>query len=544
MKWFLVFLALVAGLSRDFVMFIIYDAAADIGTDSFYSFWLPIFVLALLLSVGSSFAYRVFVRIVVTRVANTIRQRLVRNLLRSHSQFLLIRGHGPMYQIMTTDVTIVSNFSGTILDTLPSIVFLVIALPQIYVMSPMAAVFGLVVMLGGIYAYYYQRKAVEQGANNIRLLEIKYFEHISDLINGFAELKLNAKRRDDFDDHVDETMEKQRDARIFVETRYSLGDVCVQLLKFSLFGAVLFAIPFTEGHGTTRVLQLITILLFCIGPFESIISQYPTLVGSKIAFKRTEELDHALRQYEEVVPMHTEKLAFEDSIKISQAVAHYESADANSFSLGPVDFELKRGEAVFVAGPNGSGKTTFLNVIAGLHEPDEGELLVDGKLLTANEMVSYRSLFASVLFKFHLFGVLYGLKGLPRDDVLAVLKQVGLEGITDISEDAFTRMNLSSGQRRRLGLAVALLEGRDILLLDEFISDQDPERRKWFFEELIPLLKEAGKTLVFTTHNLQWEASCDRLITFSDGMIVSERHFVDGVEVDAEPEPKTEAGGR
>jgi ABC-type siderophore export system fused ATPase/permease subunit len=101
------------------------------------------------------------------------------------------------------------------------------------------------------------------------------------------------------------------------------------------------------------------------------------------------------------------------------------------------------------------------------------------------------------------------------------LKRLQLDDVTEFADGGFTRLNLSSGQRRRLALAVVLLENRDIVVLDEFVADQDPGKREFFFRTLLPELKAAGKTVVVTTHDLAWVSCCDRLVRFSGGRIVS-----------------------
>ncbi len=534
MKFLLIGVALIAGLSRDIVMVIIFKAAAEIESPTFYLTWLPLFVGGLVVFIGTSYAYRVLVRAVTTRIANTVKMRLVRNLLHAQPPFLLKRGHGALYHIMTEDVQRVSGFSGVLLDMLPSIIFLCVAGPQIFFLSPIAGVFAVFVMIGGVYSYYRQRLAVEKGASNIRRLEIKYFEHVSDVINGFTELKLHVPRKRDLVEHTTETTEKHRDTAVFVEKRYSMGDMFVQILKYTLFGGILFAVPYYSDEGTTLVFQLVTVILFTIGPFESIVSQYPAFVGTKVAFSRTTELDEALNQYVRPDDENTAPLLFEQYLTIKDMAAHHGARETSDFVLGPIDFTLHRGEVIYIIGSNGSGKTTFLNVLAGLHDPDKGELIVDDRPVGTDAMGRYRAMFTSVFTKFHLFRILYGLKDVSEKEILDSLSQAQLEGVSEVKNAEFTRIDLSSGQRRRLALAVALMEQRDILILDEFISDQDPERRRYFFEDLVPALKGAGKTLIVTTHNLQWINSCDRLLTFDDGKVQSIRYFRDGVEIDEE----------
>ena len=101
----------------------------------------------------------------------------------------------------------------------------------------------------------------------------------------------------------------------------------------------------------------------------------------------------------------------------------------------------------------------------------------------------------------------------------AAIEKVGLTGITGLSKGEVTRLDLSAGQRRRLALAIALLEDRDFLILDEFVADQDYGQREFFFRSLLPELKARGKTLLVSTHDLHWADCCDRLVRFEGGRL-------------------------
>jgi putative ATP-binding cassette transporter len=328
-------------------------------------------------------------------------------------------------------------------------------------------------------------------------------------------------------------VEEARAARLFVETRYATGEIIVQALKFSLFGSVIFLVPFLADQTATTVFQIITVVLFSLSPFEAIVTKYPDYVHARICFIRVMELHDKLAGFAGMPQaVGDSALAFE-TIEMSGVLATHGARETSSFQLGPLDFSLKHGETTFIVGDNGSGKTTFLSVLTGLLEPVQGHLAVDGASVPIDRMEQYRALFSTVFTDFHLFRRLYGL--LHVDGAMAdeVLGKVGLSGITRLDGNEFTRIDLSAGQRRRLALAVALLESRKIIVLDEFVADQDPEHRRYFFEELIPEFKAMGKTVIVTTHDLKWISSCDRLITFEDGRIKSIRHFADGRELTA-----------
>jgi putative ATP-binding cassette transporter len=102
---------------------------------------------------------------------------------------------------------------------------------------------------------------------------------------------------------------------------------------------------------------------------------------------------------------------------------------------------------------------------------------------------------------------------------------------TRLVDREFSTVDLSSGQRKRLALTVSMLEQRPILLLDEWAADQDPEFRRKFYFELLPALKQAGKTVVAITHDDRYIDELDvpaRRLRMDEGRFVG-HHSVESV---------------
>ena len=131
LRLFLFPLALVAGFSRDYVMIVVNKAAAAPLNEAM-SLWLPLFFVAFLVVIGTSYAYQILTTVVTTYVVNTVRLKVIRNLLKVQPNFIDRQQHGSIYHILTTDVSSVANFTSTLLGLMPSIVFLCIAIPQLF----------------------------------------------------------------------------------------------------------------------------------------------------------------------------------------------------------------------------------------------------------------------------------------------------------------------------------------------------------------------------------------------------------------------------
>ena len=104
-----------------------------------------------------------------------------------------------------------------------------------------------------------------------------------------------------------------------------------------------------------------------------------------------------------------------------------------------------------------------------------------------------------------------------------MIETLGLKHRVGLIDGAFSTLALSSGQRRRLALAVATAENRPIIVLDEYAADQDPTSRAFFYNELLKSLRDAGRLVLVVTHDEHEYSKCDRLIKLEQGKIISDQ---------------------
>jgi NitT/TauT family transport system ATP-binding protein len=217
---------------------------------------------------------------------------------------------------------------------------------------------------------------------------------------------------------------------------------------------------------------------------------------------------------EELQPIAPSKLAIEEVSKT------FQSTSGTVLALDRVSLNVAEGEFVCLVGASGCGKTTLLNIIAGLERPDSGTVLADGKPVTGpgrERLVMFQE---PALFPWlNVFGnVLFGLKLKPnltkkdRHDVAKYyLELVGLS--------RFERANiheLSGGMKQRVSLARALAPNPRVLLMDEPFAALDALTREQLYGDIQEIWKARRKTIVFVTHNVR-EAAClgDRVLLFA-----------------------------
>ncbi|WP_130889741.1 glycine betaine/L-proline ABC transporter ATP-binding protein [Fusobacterium ulcerans] len=183
-------------------------------------------------------------------------------------------------------------------------------------------------------------------------------------------------------------------------------------------------------------------------------------------------------------------------------------------AIWDMSFDVKQGEIFVIIGLSGSGKSTVIRCLNRLHNPTSGTILFDGKDIgkfSQKELIDFRRNKISMVFQ--NFGLMshrdvisnieYGLeiKGISKEErekkAMEVLKMVGLEGLEHTNINS-----LSGGMKQRVGIARALANDPEILLMDEPFSALDPLVRSDMQFELLSIQKKLKKTIVFITHDI------------------------------------------
>lgn len=135
----------------------------------------------------------------------------------------------------------------------------------------------------------------------------------------------------------------------------------------------------------------------------------------------------------------------------------------------------------------------------------------------------YRQLFTTVFADYYLFDDLVQGGGQQSlDSASQYLDRLEIAHKVSVKDGAFTTTDLSTGQRKRLALVNAWLEGRPVLVFDEWAADQDPAFRRIFYTELLPDLKRLGKTIIVISHDDRYFDIADQLVRLRAGKVVRE----------------------
>ena len=225
-----------------------------------------------------------------------------------------------------------------------------------------------------------------------------------------------------------------------------------------------------------------------------------------------------------------------------------------AIALDGVDLEIAPGEAVAIVGPSGSGKSTLLRTIAGLEEPDEGEIDIGGAPMDG--VPSRQRDLAMVFQSFALYPHLtvfrnlalpLELRSVPRSETEHRVERAA--ALLDIAYLLNRRPGLlSGGQRQRVALARAIVRNPAIFLFDEPLSNLDAQHRAELRREIVALHRRSGASLVLVTHDqADALAIADRIVVMRNGRIeekASPEEIFDAAGASFRPSPSARACGR
>ena len=345
--------------------------------------------------------------------------------------------------------------------------------------------------------------------------------HLRAVIDGMKELKLNGPRREAFlSDSMGGALEAIRQASLRAAMRQAVASGWSQALFFLLVGILVFGMPSLRDGRSEALTGYLLVVIYMMSPLWSVIDTWPTIARGSLAVERVKEVTSWLDSGSAPAPAPGAGGAWE-RLELKGVVFAYPAEDGGRpFQLGPLDFTLRPGEIVFVAGGNGSGKSTFAKVLTGLYPPEAGEIRLDGRLVTDETREWYHAQFSAIFSDFHLFDRLHGLAGPDLDSrARAHLVRLELDGKVQVKDGVFSSTALSSGQRKRLALLTALLEDRPIYVLDEWAADQDPHYREIFYTGLLPELRRRGKAVVVISHDDRYYRLGDRTVRLAYGQV-------------------------
>ncbi|MDJ0630308.1 MAG: cyclic peptide export ABC transporter [Rhodobacter sp.] len=486
---------------------------------------------------------RVYGAALVQDLAKKMRRDISEHVLNADVSFFQKRDFGQVYAALTGQTDTVATSIMRIVDLVQAVLLLLFCLIYMTLQSWPAGVATVAAFGLGVAAFLLAEGPARRVLDSANKARIAFYDAVNDTLRGHKELRLRQARRRDVATRIQKVTEDAAQKSVAAERYFSFGQGAATAALALLLVAIVSLLPLVATVDNVVILQVLTVVLFAFGPIEAVVSGLPAFARASVSYSHLKdvlaELDanpesEAARNAPDSRPDFKTIELRGVTVTLRRPSQAPGSSATDTFTLGPIDLALTPGQSVFITGGNGMGKSTLLQILTGLRHPDGGEILLDGEPVTRDTVGHFRGLFSAVFSEFYMFRQLYGLTLEERERLQAHIEELGLAEGVSIADDRFASLALSTGQMRRLALSIALAEERPIIVLDEFAADQDPVRRAFFYDVLVPRLSKAGHLVIAVTHDEHCFAKSDRLIRMEDGKVVS-----DSVQVASAPASRT-----
>lgn len=468
--------------------------------------------------------------------ARYLREETYKYILLAKWSFFLKNRKSDLINSMITETGRVSGGVNLFLNFIASIVFTLI---QIGIACFFSIKMTLLVTVFGLLMVFFSRRFIKQtsklGEDNIELSQT-YIGGITDHFNGIKDIKSNNLE----EYHIlwfkklNEKMEKNVEKTVDLKTRSNFIYKVVSALLIGIF--VFISIGMFKGQSAS--LLLILIIFSRVWPRITGIQSSLEQLGSALpSFKNLLALQKQCIQDQELnekMIKSTNPLIINQGIECKNVYFRY-NKEEDTFALQKINLQFPAKRMTAIVGRSGAGKSTLIDLLMGLNQPDNGEVLIDGKPLNSENLLVLRRSISYVPQDPFLFNASI------RENLLIIDQNADEEQIWDALEFAaaadFVRklpngldtligdrgIKLSGGERQRLVLARAILRKPSILILDEATSALDTENESKI-QEAIDKLK--GKmTVIVIAHRLSTIRNADQVVVLDQGEVIQKGQF-------------------
>lgn len=453
-------------------------------------------------------------------MATELRRTIYRRIARAPIAYLERTGSSKLITSLTGDVGRIVMGARILPDLLISLVTLIGMLGFLLYMNASAFLFVIGAIIFGIITYQIPMYLGNRYFHRARVIADDLQESIRGLIHGAKELKLNHGKRENFFSEMLDANESaivglEKSGFSIIRAAMNYGD----LISFFVIGVITFVFVNYHALNNAELLGVIMALLYVTGPVTSILNCIPSIVIARVALKKINQLLDELPEEAgaDGVPV---ALAW-DRLRFDGVCYRHGGADGAGFAVGPISFDIQRGQVTFIIGGNGSGKSTLSKLLTLHYLPSAGAISFGDTVVNPDTVASCRQEIGAIFSDYYLFDRLFcNLDDAVQrriDDYLAAL---GLDHKVTVKDGRFSTLALSDGQKKRLALLVSFLEDKNLYLFDEWAADQDVTFKRVFYDKLLPELKARNKAVVVISHDERYFGVADQTLVMEEGLLL------------------------
>lgn len=480
-----------------------------------------LFFALCLVTFGTKAASLILVTYLVKDLAAEMRIRLCRKINRASVQDIDTFGMARLTNILVEDIGRVS-FAAVCLPMVAVQVTTVTGM-LVYLAYLDWRVFlcAVAVIIGGLFLNRIPLRISLGYMEQSRRIRDQVQSGVKGIVFGAYELKLARAKSEQFleQEIIAPELKAARIDKI-ADTYLHVAGSFVELISFFVIGLVAFVLPRYFSFQLTDIYAIVMALLYVMLPIMMAYMLLPNIQRGSVALAQIEELEALMEE-----PVSGEPIGAWSTFEVRnlQYQYHDPAQPEQGFRLQPITLRFRKGEVVFVVGGNGSGKSTLSKLISLHYAPTSGEIRFDDTSVGPHNLGAAREQIAVIYSNYYLFERVYGPLDAAREAAMQrYLRLFGLQDKVQFEAGRFSTTKLSDGQRRRLALVVALLDNRQIYLLDEWAADQDPEFREIFYTQLLQQMRADGKLVIVITHDDRYFHHADRVVVMEFGGVRQE----------------------
>ena len=402
--------------------------------------------------------------------------------------------------------------------------FTVVLLYAILLLMDWKMTLVLTILLGTkvLFLLFFLKKRIEKEGLKRSIMQSKFYKILNETFGNFKIIKLIQNEEKLYSEFSNISYDYAK-ANIVSNTLNQLPRLSLETIGFgALIGIVVYVLfKYNDANFVLPIISMYALALYRILPaLNRILSNYNTL----LFFSNSLDVVYNDLSYTPQIEG-KDFIDFKNKIELTNISFEY---NKNKKVLENINIIINKGDKVAFVGESGSGKSTLVDLIIGLYKPLSGEIVIDDKKLTTDNVKSYRSKVGYIPQSIYLFdgtvgeNVAFGYE-YNKEKIIEVLKKANIydflyskEGIDTLVGDG--GIQLSGGQKQRIGIARALYSDPEILVLDEATSALDNETEAKIMDEIYETSQD--KTLLIIAHRLSTIERCDRKIMLSNGKII------------------------
>jgi ATP-binding cassette, subfamily B, bacterial len=456
--------------------------------------------------------------------------RAFKKLHRTPMSFFTTTPRGDMLYRLTHDVESIQNLNNTVVPRiLQQVIGAIAAFSAVFVLYWPAAIVMFVVFAIYIFPSFKLGKVMRKMSATQRDMSADMYQHLQESIESIRLVRTFQTQSAEVETQQKKLLDWKNfsiRAALIGKVNWRLGN----LFNIATPGVVMLIGGFSIWEGNITIGTLVACLSFIpimFLPVRSLAENALTIQQAIPALQRIYEYFDLPEEHEETLPSFG---TVEGRIDLENIWFTYPKSDKKI--LKGVSLSMEQGNHIGIVGTSGGGKSTLIQILLGLYEPDEGSVLIDGKNLFSYNRNSFRQQVGVVSQETFLLNstlrnnLLYGKKEATQKELDKAVEAAGLKDLIESLEDKYETvvgergLKLSGGQRQRVALARAILRQPPVLIFDEATSSLDGETEEKVQESLEQLIP--GRTTITIAHRLVTVRNADKILLLDQGMVAEQ----------------------